>query len=482
MSKLSLAVIVGASAALIIPAAGAVAAPSASDPAPGQRGVAALIDRPTPGAQAGRLFAGRIDELARHNGLPATQLREILASDRTSWVDEDARLYYVEPMSPEMVAQAASRARANTRRPPKPPQPPTGAGPIAPALSSLPGASRVIYIDFNGHTISGTAWNANGGPASVNVTPYDTDGAPATFSAAENAVITETWQRIAEDYAPFNVNVTTVDPGADAINRSSSTDLNYGTRLLVDPTSWYQAGCGCGGVAYVGVFDSANSGYNQPALVFTQGVGTGAKNIAEAGSHEVGHNLGLSHDGTSAIGYYRGHGAWAPIMGVGYSKAISQWSKGEYADANQLQDDIVVMGQNGAGVKAADHGTTAATATAITPGATVNGVTTTAADVDHFRVQLSAGSHTFTASPAAVGGNVDIELAVLDSAGGEVGKWNPASGQTSASTATGLGAAGTLNLAAGTYYVRVDGSGFADPLTTGYTAYGSIGAFSVRVD
>ena len=278
------------------------------------------------------------------------------------------------------------------------------------------------------------------------------------------------------------MNVTTVDPGTDAINRSSSTDQAYGTRLLIDPTSWYQAGCGCGGVAYVGVFDSANNGYNQPALVFTTGVGNGAKNIAEAGSHEVGHNLGLSHDGTSTLGYYSGHGAWAPIMGVGYSKAISQWSKGEYADANQRQDDLVVMGQNGAAIKPADHGTSIATATAVVPGATTTGITTTAADVDYFRVQLAAGSHTFTASPAAVGGNVDIELTVLDASGATVGQWDPDSAQTSSATATGLNATGTLTLAAGTYYVRVDGSGFANPLTTGYTDYGSIGAFSVRVD
>jgi len=468
------AVVVGAAAALLIPATVAGAVPGSAEP--DQRGVAARIDRPTPGAKAAELFAGRLDELARHNGMPVAELRKVLTSDRTSWIDQDARLYYVEPMSPEM--QAASGREASR----KPPKPPVGVAPVAPAHSSKPGSNRVIYIDFNGHTITGTAWNGGGKPASVNVTPYDTDGSASTFSAAEQAVITETWQRIAEDYAPFDVNVTTVDPGTDAINRSSSTDQAYGTRLLIDPTSWYQAGCGCGGVAYVGVFDSANNGYNQPALVFTKGVGNGAKNIAEAGSHEVGHNLGLSHDGTSTLGYYSGHGAWAPIMGVGYSKAISQWSKGEYADANQRQDDLVVMGQNGAAIKPADHGTSIATATAVVPGATTTGITTTAADVDYFRVQLAAGSHTFTASPAAVGGNVDIELTVLDAAGATVGQWDPDSAQTSSATATGLNATGTLTLAAGTYYVRVDGSGFANPLTTGYTDYGSIGAFSVRVD
>ena len=102
--------------------------------------------------------------------------------------------------------------------------------------------------------------------------------------------------------------------------------------------------------------NTSQHSYYQPALVFTKGVGTGAKNIAEAASHEAGHNVGLSHDGTASVGYYAGHGAWAPIMGVGYSKAISQWSKGEYSGANNKEDDFAVIGQNGLALRADDHG------------------------------------------------------------------------------------------------------------------------------
>lgn len=86
-----------------------------------------------------------------------------------------------------------------------------------------------------------------------------------------SAAVTETSQRVAEDYAPFDVDVTTQDPGAAAINRSSATDLQYGTRVVIDPINWYQPGCGCGGIAYVGVFDTANNGHDQPAMVFTLG-------------------------------------------------------------------------------------------------------------------------------------------------------------------------------------------------------------------
>ncbi|WP_305803521.1 hypothetical protein, partial [Thiolapillus sp.] len=55
----------------------------------------------------------------------------------------------------------------------------------------------------------------------------------------------------------------------------------------------------------------------------------------------------MSHDGTSSAGYYSGHGdgfvSWAPIMGVGYYKNVTQWSKGEYPDASQVQDDLAII-------------------------------------------------------------------------------------------------------------------------------------------
>ncbi len=126
--------------------------------------------------------------------------------------------------------------------------------------------------------------------------------------------------------------------------------------MLITPSdAAHDAICGgCGGVAYLDVFTTVNGngggaagdgyGYMQPAWVFPQKLGNSAKNIAEAVSHEVGHNLGLDHDGNaSGQGYDRGHGAWAPIMGVGYDRPIAQWSKGDYAGANNQQDDVAII-------------------------------------------------------------------------------------------------------------------------------------------
>jgi hypothetical protein len=437
----------------------------AHEPDPGSR----VLDRDTPGRTALTSIGSRLTEIAARNGETPDRLRAILANDRTSWLDRGGRLYYTEPAAPAATRQATPAAKPKSQL----------AGAFE--LHSRPGSNRVIYLDFTGHTITGTAWNASKGIDPVDVTPYDTDGNPGSFSAAEQAVVTETWQRVAEDYAPFEVDVTTQDPGAAAINRSSSSDTVYGTRVLVDPTSWYQSGCGCGGVAYVGVYDSANNGYHQPALVFTRGVGNGAKNIAEAASHEAGHNLGLSHDGTGSTGYYAGHGAWAPIMGVGYSKAITQWSEGEYSGANNTQDDYAVIGQNGVAVRPADFGTSLASASVIALGQTVSGVNASLTDVDYFKVTVPSGTYTFTANPAAVGGNLDIQLTLYNGSGSVLGTYDPASGQSNASTPTGLGASTRWTLNGGTYYVRVDDIGFGNPLNTGYSTYGSAGAFTLQV-
>ncbi|MEU4183488.1 zinc-dependent metalloprotease family protein, partial [Micrococcus luteus] len=334
--------------------------------------------------------------------------------------------------------------------------------------------------DFDGHTITGTAWNASKGVDPVNVSAYDTDGDPANFSTAEQDVVRDVWARVSEDYAPFDVDVTTQQPDQSAIDRSGASDEQYGTRVLIDPDTWYQSGCGCGGVAYVGVYDnSSQHSYYQPALVFTKGVGTGAKNIAEAAAHEAGHNVGLSHDGTASVGYYAGHGAWAPIMGVGYSKGISQWSKGEYTGANNKEDDFAVIGQNGLALRADDHGNGTTDATALTLGTSVKGIYANDADVDTFRIDLAAGTFNFAATSAASGADLDIKLQLLNSAGTVVATADPAAGQSNSATPTGLSASISRQVTAGRYYLRVENTGYGNPLNTGYSTYGSRGAYTV---
>ncbi|WP_406049791.1 pre-peptidase C-terminal domain-containing protein [Kribbella sp. NBC_00889] len=441
-----------------------------------QKPIDQLLAEATPGTSALGKVQSRLDEIAERNGLAEEQLQRILATDKTSWLDADSKLFFREPgltaaqKAPEASPRWATEAVAGATGP-------------AFELHSKPGSNRVIYLDFDGHTITGTAWNASKGIDPVNVSAYDTDGDPANYSTAEQDVVREVWARVAEDYSTFDVDVTTQEPPQSAIDRSGASDEQYGTRVLIDPDTWYQSGCGCGGVAYVGVYDSTSQhDYYQPALVFTKGVGTGAKNLAEAASHEAGHNVGLSHDGTSTVGYYQGHGAWAPIMGVGYYRGISQWSKGEYADANNKEDDYAVVGSHGLALRADEAGGTTGDAAALTVGTPASGVVAAEDDTDVYRVDVSAaGNYTATASAAATGGDLDIKLDLLDSAGSVVASADPESGQSDAGTPTGLGASVTSTLQPGTYYLRIDNVGYGDPLNTGYSTYGSRGAYTLGI-
>jgi len=333
-----------------------------------------LLGQPLQGKDALAKVQSRLAEVAQRNDLPEQKLLDTLASDQTSWLDKDGRLFFREPglTTAEKAPEASPRWATEAV--------PAAEG-LAFELHSKPGSNRVIYLDFDGHTITGTAWNSSVDP--VNVTAYDTDGNAAVFSTAEQDVVHEVWARVAEDYAAFDVDVTTQQPAQDAINRTDANDQQYGTRVLIDPTGWYQTDCGCGGVAYIGVYDNAGQHDSyQPALVFTKGVGTGAKNLAEAASHEAGHNVGLGHDGTATVGYYEGHGSWAPIMGVGYYRGISQWSKGEYSGANNTEDDYNVIGTHGLALRTDEVGDSTGAAAALAVGATASGVIAAESDVD----------------------------------------------------------------------------------------------------
>ena len=313
--------------------------------------------------------------------------------------------------------------------------------------------------------------------------PYDLDGVPSSFSTTEQERIQYIWQRVAEDYAPFDVDITTEEPVADALNRTSSADQQYGARVVITRNN-FGACTSCGGVAYVGVFNyysSTNPAYYQPAWVFFDALGAGdEKYVAEAISHEAGHNLGLSHDGTSTVGYYTGQGSgatgWAPIMGVGYYEELVQWSKGEYTDANNAEDDIAIIQTNGAVLKADDFGSSLANASAL--GGTASGGLVTVnqggliernTDLDYFYFASGAGPLQISVIPDARSPNLDASIELLDSAGNLVASANPADA---------LSATLSLSVPAGAYYLKVDGVGKGDPATA-YSDYASVGHYAL---
>ena len=342
-------------------------------------------------------------------------------------------------------------------------------------LHSAPGASKVIYLDFDGHTTSGTQWITEFTSGDDFTSPAFSYQGDSTFSDAEKERIQNIWRRVAEDYIPFNVDVTTEDPGSSALRKSGLFDDEWGVRVVIGGNSsdWYEPGAG--GVAYVGSFDWSS---DTPVFAFPENLSNSEKYMAEAITHEVGHALGLHHDGTDSEEYYAGHGSgatgWAPIMGTGYYKQLVQWSTNEYPDANNSEDDLaIIVSSNGFGYRTDDYGDTWQTAETLIVDASnqvsAEGIIERNDDLDFFAFTTTAGTVTIDVDPFDVGPNLDILASLYDSSGVLMYTSNPISV---------LDASFTQPLTAGTYYLSVEGVG-KDPLDTGYSDYGSLGQYSV---
>ena len=213
--------------------------------------------------------------------------------------------------------------------------------PVPASYSSRPGAAYTLYLDFGGFSYSGQ-WAGGTVPG---VTPsYSDDNDYSSFSSHELSNIHQIWSGVAAAYAPFNVNVTTVDP-AVAAGQTSSDDARqqyYDTQVGIQHTivggtgAW--AGGGALGESEVGglivtspvpdmVFGiHANFVFaNQNTSVLSQIAGTIA--------HEDGHAFNLNHQsdyksGSSgpysqevneySVGTGTGPGSVAPVMGIGF--------------------------------------------------------------------------------------------------------------------------------------------------------------------
>lgn len=427
ISHIKLSMIAGATCAILASASHAAPLPQVSDNLPPQ----ALKNVPE-----GKLkqTLQRVPQQARDRALQRLADLGIPTVDqRFMDADSSGELFYIEEGLVEDVEEAAEVTAELS-----------SSDSVLPAvdvfkLHTNPNSTNKIFLDFDGGLISGKAW---GGGATYDTQPFDLDGNPTDFNDAERARIHEIWTRIADDFAAFDVDITTEAP--------ESMGPNTGWLLFTkdaDKNGKAMPSQGAGGVAYIGVWGRSSYTYYQPALVYYNRLGGGAATfMAEAGSHEMGHNFGLGHDGDSTTSYYRGTGAdndpssWAPIMGVGYYKNVTQWSNGDYPDANQLQDDIAILqsqlggssdtsgnAENPVALVIDEQGQFRATNREVDPGALIaaNKGSIQVADSDWFQFSAGTGPLTINATPAwdaftrsaRRGGNLDIGLRLYDAQG-----------------------------------------------------------------
>ena len=283
---------------------------------------------------------------------------------------------------------------------------------IVPAYHSLPGAHAKLFIEFAGATYSGT-WNGK----TPGTTPaYDVDGNPASFSTTELNNIQQIFLRVAEKYSPFNIDVTTQNPGNE--NNKETARLVVG-----GDGAWY--GQPAGGVALVGGFYTGSS---NTAWVFPKNLSGGnPKTVAEATAHEGGHLFGLSHqsrwtmdaDGKMVEQEYSTNGndtARRPIMGSSYDSTRGLWWYGNTFSPTAYQDDLAILSNNnnGFGYRADDHGDSFADATElaldITGKIRGDGIISRMTDADLFAFSTGAGNISFSLATAPFGGMLDSTL------------------------------------------------------------------------
>jgi hypothetical protein len=325
---------------------------------------------------------------------------------------------------------------------------------LVPQLSSRPSARVKVFLDFNG--APPTTW----GGFQVPTTPaYDLDGDTTTFNQAELDGIREVWSRVSEKYSPFDVNVTTEDPG--------TYEFNQTVRVVVGGDSTWAGGV-YGGYGYVGGFVGATS---NTAWVFSKNLGKGLpKYVAEAAAHEAGHNFGLQHQSTYDAGgnktdeYNRGSDASAPIMGFSYYAQRGLWWLGPATSALSKQDDLQIISANAFGYRVDDHGGDRAGATLLSAGNGVyidamGGVIEQITDEDYFRLNSPGGLLTVHADVAPLGPMLDLSLRLLDVEGNLL----------ALADTTSLGELISMEVAPGDYFVAVASHG----------SYGDVGQYTI---
>jgi len=241
--------------------------------------------------------------------------------------------------------------------------PPADLGSVEiPALASNPAAPVTVYVNFTGFTITepspwhGLGYSRQSAPREdlVFSSPMVSSGGELTATD-----VYDLWVQVSEDFAPWNINVTTIAPSSDQMYREDITDDTWGVHLVVVPGS--------------DLYDmdptvSSRDGHAiQDAAVGTPGIWQqviqadaiavdrtyqSTTTLGDIISHEVGHTLGLDHAGyTHPTGdtyeYWNGalSGAWSSLMGNSTGNGrYSVWDHGSYIGASPQADYRTVFG------------------------------------------------------------------------------------------------------------------------------------------
>jgi len=216
---------------------------------------------------------------------------------------------------------------------------------------SNPAADHQIYLDFDGHFQSEWA-------------TYKNIETPEFSRSWEFPLFFETtsiFEQVADDFAPFNIDVTTESPG-------QLTD-NVLHVVVGGDGIWFEEGSS--GASVLNSF--SNTELSNVVFVFGDRSPTHA--IANAVSYHAGRAFGLLPQAspTTEEIFHPGETDWTPIMGRLTDSGRTTWHDGPVRSpdgariAYASQDDmkIIASGKNGFGFRSDDHANTPECATPI---------------------------------------------------------------------------------------------------------------------
>ena len=162
-------------------------------------------------------------------------------------------------------------------------------------------------------------------------------------------------------------------------------------------------------------------------------------------------------------------------MGVPYYQNVSQWSKGEYSNANHAIDQLsIIASQNNVQFRNDDTGDALATSRYLeifdNYTAKGEGLIEQTGDTDAFQFTTTGGNLSLVARPAAASPNLAIQASLFDAADTLLATSAPQNA---------LSAEINTNVGSGTYTFRVTGVGRNNPLINGFSAYDSMGYYSI---
>lgn len=310
-----------------------------------------------------------------------------------------------------------------------------------PVFDSRSGLTDTLYLDFDGHAATDT-WGT------YNINPFDISGSGTEFTPAEKLLMKNVWRMISEDFSPFNINISTSDPGTfnnaeafrQVIGNSTGTEVGAGGALGVAFLNSYAGGAVNTAFTFASNFSSFGGGVSGQVMAM-------AVEMGNTSSHEFGHALGLGH-----------YVSPEPRIGIMFTPDTGLSQETWYLGTNEssvTQDDMVIISNttNSFGYAPDDHGDGTATATILTPSSGVfqsSGIIQSAqsagfTDRDYFRF-TGGQATTIRAEVDNYIANLGVTLNLLDSTGALV---------ASSVNPIGLDASLTSTLTLGIYYVVV---------------------------